>query len=61
MRPLQGESSGSVRGGASGSIEPLNFDKKVKLNYYLIFRIWYTVRSFGTNRFLFEPLDSKSQ
>ena len=51
--------SGPIRGGSSGSIEPLNFWEKAKLNH-MIFRIWLRIDTFGTNRFLFEPLDSKS-
>lgn len=51
--------SGSVRGGSSGSTEPLNFEREVKLNLF-IFSIWITTRYFGTQRFIFEPLDSKN-
>ena len=52
-------SSASVRGGSSGSIEPLNFEEKVKLNHW-IFSIWLTIRNSGSEGSLFEPLDWKS-
>ena len=44
--------SGSVRGGSSGSIEPLDLEKKMKLNQVFF--------GFGViGRSLFEPLDLK--
>ena len=49
---------GSIRGGSSGSIEPLDFWEKAKLNH-LIFSIWLNIGNLGTNKFLFEALDSK--